>query len=551
MNAEELGQLPRLLRRVRRRLRVAWALEWLQLLAPIVAIAAVVLVGSASAGSFDIAGAPLAAVLVAGAMVAVLALALVLRLPERAVAQVADRGLGTKDAFSTALEFPADLEHFGTRIRQRAISLAEASTARAAVGLPWRRRPVIVAAALGPLIVGLSVVTSPRDHERQEHAEASARIDEAVETLEAEADALARSPPARKQPTASMPSPVSWPRRRSCRARELLRHEAAELDQRQRPEALAERAATQGLEHSLASEALPGSDAASPSPAADQFDQLADQLDSLSGDEQAATADRLDSLAATQEAGDPDTAAALATAAEAIRSGDTEGTADALADAADSNRSAAAGAAATAALGEAGAAARQASDSLAADAGTDPGPGQGQGPRRGTGRRRRQTATATVRVRVRAPDRDRDRDRAKGLAAALAPPAGNVSGDRDSDSGGASGQGGAGRVTGDGQASDGDPDEQTPDLATVYDPVHGDRGDQLDRRRRQWHRRGRDDRQQRRSNRARGEPRPARRGDHRLRPAGHGGDGCGDRRAVGPSPRHRLLRPTPERSNCV
>jgi hypothetical protein len=54
-----------------------------------------------------------------------------------------------------------------------------------------------------------------------------------------------------------------------------------------------------------------------------------------------------------------------------------------------------------------------------------------------------------------------------------------VSGDRDSNSSGASGDGGAGRVTGDGQQGDGDPDEQSPELATVYDPIEGDGGEQL------------------------------------------------------------------------
>ena len=167
MNLSDLGLLGPLLRAVRRRLRLAWALDTVQLLAPVIAVVALVLVGSAwitplsTFGSFP--GDRIALILAVAALITVVVLALVLRLPDRIVARAADRGLRTKDAFSTALEIPADIVPFGERIRERAVQLAGGGNARQAVALPWHPRSVMFAAALAPIVVALAVTTSPAD----------------------------------------------------------------------------------------------------------------------------------------------------------------------------------------------------------------------------------------------------------------------------------------------------------------------------------------------------------------------------------------------------
>ncbi len=187
MDVSDLGRLGALLRAVRRRLRLAWALDTVQLLAPVIAVAALVLVGLAwitpLSTRWSIPGDRIALVIAVAALAAVVVLALVLRLPDRIVARAADRGLRTKDAFSTALEVPSDVVPFGDRIRERAVRLAGGRRAREAVALPWRRRSVVFAAALAPIVVALAVTTSPQDDRKAEDQRSRAAIDAAAEEL--------------------------------------------------------------------------------------------------------------------------------------------------------------------------------------------------------------------------------------------------------------------------------------------------------------------------------------------------------------------------------
>lgn len=464
MNARELGRLAELLRAVRRRLRLAWALDLLQRLAPLLAAVALVLVALGWIGPWvgSVSGEPLAIFIAAGAVVVVVIAALVMRLPERLVARAADRGLRTKDAFATALEMSADVEPFGPRIRERAIAFASAASAKQAVGLPWRPRPVVAAAALLPAIVALAAFTSPQDTERAEQRRAAARIEEAEMTVAAEADEL-RDDPAAAEAVERLDSLVDELARTEelDEASELLRAAAEELDRAQDAAALAERAATQGLERSVGSEPLPGAQAGTP--AAEQFDQLAAGLEEMSAAEQAALAARLDDLAATQETGDPATASALATAAEALREGDTQGAAAALGEAAGTHSEASASAAATAALGEAAAATRRASAALSpsgqsSGASQEEGQGQDQGDGSGQGQ---------------GDGGDRGGGGAgRGSAAGASGQVGGASSRGD----GAGAPGGQGQIgAGDGNARD----EEAPDLATIYDPASGTGGDEL------------------------------------------------------------------------
>jgi len=129
MIVTELGRLASLVRSVRRRVRAVWALETVQALAPIVAVTALVLVAAGWLLPAEWTGwtawmewAALA--VTAATLVTIGVVASTVRLPDLTVARVADRGLSTRDAFATALEF-ADVEPFGPRIRARAIALAE------------------------------------------------------------------------------------------------------------------------------------------------------------------------------------------------------------------------------------------------------------------------------------------------------------------------------------------------------------------------------------------------------------------------------------------
>src|SRR5688500_12873791 len=92
-----------LLLAVRRRLRLAWALATGQLFAPLLAVLLVLLVVVARLRPWTWPE-PVALVLGAIALPALVAAALLLRVSPVVAARAADRGLETGDAFSTALE---------------------------------------------------------------------------------------------------------------------------------------------------------------------------------------------------------------------------------------------------------------------------------------------------------------------------------------------------------------------------------------------------------------------------------------------------------------
>ena len=82
--------------------------------------------------------------------------AVVVRLPDLVVARIADRGLRTRDAFATALEVPADVEHFGARIRTRAVELSAGARPKDAVRYRWRRRSLAITAIVVPAAIALA-----------------------------------------------------------------------------------------------------------------------------------------------------------------------------------------------------------------------------------------------------------------------------------------------------------------------------------------------------------------------------------------------------------
>ncbi len=549
MRIGELGALANLVRAVRRRLRAVWAWDTAQALAPLAAGVALLLV---------LAGWVLpwawtdwaALALAAGLAGAVVVTAMAARLPDLLVARAADRGLATRDAFSTALELPADVEHFGSRVRERAVRLAADARPADAVPVRWRRRALLVAAILTPLAVVLALTANPQDARREERARERAAVAAIADDVAADADQL-RADPAAVEAARRLDELAAELRATDDlgRAEELANKMADELARTQTAESLAARAAVQGLTQSLDQEPLPGARAGQD--AASQLGALAAAVGSLGIGEREALADRLDDLAATQQVGDPATATALAAAADALRQGDLAAAQDALADAASANAATAATAAGTAALGEAAATARHAADAAAGPAsspsdsdstgeargegegqgagqGQDQGEGRGEGDGDGEGQGSGQGQGQG------------DGSGGRGSGGAGGSPSGDVSGGGTGGDTDASGQGGQGQGTGSAGGTEGE--VPALDSETVYDPGHGD-GDQLVVGGGEGAGEGGTVGTTGRAHQRRFVAGAPRRGHRRVPPAGDGGDGPVGRRAVRPPARALVLRP--------
>ena len=149
-----------LLDAVRRRLRVAWANETGQLVAPWIAGAAVVLVVLARFLPWRWLE-PSALVIGLAAVVTIGAASVAQRVPAMVVARAADRGLQTRDAFASALQFTPvtdrltpGIDRFTAHIHERADSLAAGARAVDVVPFHLHGRRVLVAVGL-PVIVGV------------------------------------------------------------------------------------------------------------------------------------------------------------------------------------------------------------------------------------------------------------------------------------------------------------------------------------------------------------------------------------------------------------
>ncbi|MGB3734243.1 MAG: hypothetical protein WA964_04750 [Ilumatobacter sp.] len=327
-----------LLRRVRRRIRLAWSLATAERWAWPCAALVLGLILAARAVSWGWLQPAALAVLVAAAFALAVGASMIPLEPD-AVARSADRGLGTHDALSSALQFRssggAD-DVFSERIVERAMSVARRADPRDAVPLHARWRPFVSAGVLLLIAAGLILVTAPRsDSASASERDRAALADEAA-ALNERADDL------RADEVAS-PDQLTLADQLDELAEELQRADGlddglAALDQAQSEldasiddTFLAEKSAVQGLDRSLAAQPL-GATAGS---AAEQLAALGDELDGLSDTERAALAERLAAAAEAQSAGNPAAAAALGDAAASLSAGDVSGAASALADASD------------------------------------------------------------------------------------------------------------------------------------------------------------------------------------------------------------------------
>jgi hypothetical protein len=333
-----------LLAGVRRRLRLAWAVATAELLGPVVAAVALVLVlvGRARPWTWPEPGAlAVGAVSAAGLLVTTV----LLRVPETVAARAADRGLATGDAFFTALELDARSNDgpFAERVRARARDLAAGHRPADAVPVRPSGGRWLVVAVLATAAVALALTSNAQDGvRRRRDAERRVLAGEAAKLREAAADVRGTAqPPAAQELVARQLEELA---RQLLQAPDVaaggqaLDAAARDLSSRLTSGLLAEKAAVRGLDRSLAAAPLPGS---AQGDAAAQLKAEAAAVAGLSAEARAALADRLAALAATQTAGDPQGSAALAAAAAALRAGDTAGAASALAAAAAAQTAAA------------------------------------------------------------------------------------------------------------------------------------------------------------------------------------------------------------------
>jgi hypothetical protein len=322
------------LRAVRRRLRLAWAVATGQLVVPAALGAAVLLTVAGRLRPIGWAD-PAALAAVCTAVVGLAAAALSRRVPLSVAARAADRGLGTHDAFATALEVGGG--PLADRVHERAGSLARGRTAREAVRLQLQPRRLAVSGLLLVTALGLGVLPNPQDVIARQRAaeqallgEQAQRLSQAAADLQISAGGRARRAAVKELERAA----------RELRAapgvqagRRALDQAAARLTGRIDPNLLGMKAAVRGLDRSLAAVPLPGIGAGTGTLASAQLSAAARSLPGLAPEQRSALADRLGTLAEAQQQGDPRTARALGSAAGALRNGDLAAAAGALSQA--------------------------------------------------------------------------------------------------------------------------------------------------------------------------------------------------------------------------
>ena len=328
---------PRLLSRLRWRLRAVWAAAFLQWVAPVVAVVALAVIAIgwvARVPSPDWA----VAVAVLVGLLGVLAVALLRTIPTTVVARAADRWLATDDAFITAHErmhepVPSPLDAFVERRAER-----WATGVRPGDVVPVRTQPrrLLVAAGAGVAALIVALVPGPQDDARARAAVHRAALTVQAETLRTAAADLRResgSPVANLQVArvAQKLDDLAGALQRTSSlesARAALDRADAALAKAMDPNALAAKTAVRGLERSL--QGRPLRSASTAGTAAAQLRASAGDLDALTPGERAALADRLEQLARAQQAGNREAADALKRAADSLRAGDKATAARAL-----------------------------------------------------------------------------------------------------------------------------------------------------------------------------------------------------------------------------
>jgi hypothetical protein len=382
--------------RVRRRLRLAWALATAQWALPALAAFVVALLLMARVRPW-LWPTRAAAVTLAIGLLAVVVAAVVVRIPNLVAARAVDVGLGTKDALATALELSTSTEPqpFLGAIQRRADSFVSGRKPAEAVPLQWSPKRLAFAGVMLAGAVALVVVPNRQDAVRRAKAQERAELAKTADELRKQAAEVAALPSGAAAATTLQKLAEELAKTNSLdRGQEAIDKALAELQAGIPPSFLADKAAAVGLERSLQTAPLPGAKGS----ASEQMKAAAQELAGLTAADQAALAERLKSLAAAQATGSPETAKALEAAATALASGDTakaagelDRAAAAVKERSDKVASAQAKIAAAGKAGEGkarlGAAAKGSGDGKAAGAGqgNGQGAGNGQGQGQGTG----------------------------------------------------------------------------------------------------------------------------------------------------------------------
>lgn len=380
------------LRRIRARMRLAWLSATAQRYAPYLGAAIVISLAADWLTPFDD-GLITASALAAGFALVLLGRSVTLRITQWDAARAAERGLGARDAFTTALEFSDPENGVHLAIQRRADSLATGTKASAAIPIiPDRRRLRQFGMAAGlALVIGL---LPPLGSTPALSSDLAAAIEAEAEQLERIAEAVDDS----EVDTADEIAAELERLAQELRQAESLEQALQSLEDAEKrlagqvdPDFLSQKAAVQGLARDLALRPL--ADGA-PLDAASQLERAASDLGSLSDPELAALADRLSDLAESQATGNPELSNELSEAAQAISSGDLEAAASALRRASDEQGSGLEGARGQQALTETQRALEGARTRLggpgAPGQGESDGQGQGEGEGEGEGEGRGQ-----------------------------------------------------------------------------------------------------------------------------------------------------------------
>jgi hypothetical protein len=445
-------------------MRLAWLSASAQRLAPLAGLAAVLLLAADWLTPFD-QGLLVTGIVIAALVLALMVGAVVLRITPWDAFRAAERGLGARDALTTALEFTDPDDGVHRVIQEKADAIARDSKPSQAIPIGANRsqlRQFAYAAALA-LLIGL---LPPLGSTPALSSDLQAALDAEAEQIERIAEAVEEADVETAEEIVSELERLATELRQAETLDEALRSlEDAEkrLSEQTDPGFLSQKAAVQGLTRDLALRPLVDG---APLDAASQLDELAESLESLSEPELAALEDRLADLAESQAAGNPGLSSQLSAAAQSLSSGDLQGASQSLRDAAANQSSGLDGARGQQALSETQRALEGARTRLSGAGapstgqGEQPGEGGGEGEGEGQGEGQGQGAGQ-------GEGEGQGQGQGAGQGGQPTGGSGQITGVAPGD-GNAAGQGGQGSVG----AGDGDQDHGTDvETASVFSPV--------------------------------------------------------------------------------
>lgn len=325
------------LKRIRARMRLSWLLATAQRHAPYLGLGILITLGVDWLTEFD------GGLFVSAALVSVFALALLIRAATFRItpwdaSRAAERGLGARDAFTTALEFTDPGDEVHRIIQERADLLAISSKAADAIPIRADRsrlRQLGVAAGIA-VVIGL---LPPLGSSPAMSSDLDTALDEEADRVEQIARAVEEADLETSEDIVTELENLA----RELRDAESLEQALQSLEEAESrlggqidPDFLSQKAAVQGLARDLALRPL-AEDA--PLDATSQLQELAGSLDSLSEPERAALTDRLSDLAESQASGNAELSSQLSEASRALEEGDLEAAARALEQAAADQQS--------------------------------------------------------------------------------------------------------------------------------------------------------------------------------------------------------------------